>query len=442
MLLYNYHRTTTNNIMSKLEELFKPDNCMEVSLLIDHPKNKELNPPEDNEEEYQNLKKDIERQYIANRKKNLHYGNTDAITVYKNPQGKFYLLRAGHYRTRAHRELGIPFIKFEWSDEDYDPNQDDLTQFHNLEDSNSAAKRNESLPSRAVKKYIILNNAYYVRHKKYLTARDSEYKDFCAKRHIQLKDFKVYLNLDVFDKDNGTNLLEQLSKKEISLNQARQAMKEKMPQGKYDENRRNFYKDLKDNPQIMEFAIDQAKKHMKHYFDFSYNGRKVLLDKSIGTETNHITGMLSNAFNSAAVHAFQESGLPEFADCTTPQNQQKYFDIQFPSLCKPGFLDERIEVKAGAFGKDIADTLVYGGAGGFGVKPHEYFILIHDNNFKSMFIMMCTLDASDWKGNKKNTTLSLSTWWDKYKDSPEKYEFIMGSIRDSNKTPQIVFEDF
>ncbi len=432
--------------MEELKKLFKPkSNLIEVSLLIDHPKNKELNPPEDNEEEYQNLKKDIERQWIANSKKGLEYGNTDAITVYKNPQGKFYLLRAGHYRTRAHRELGIPFIKFEWSDEDYDPNQDDLTQFHNLEDSNSAAKRNESLPSRAVKKYIILNNAYYVRHKKYLTARDSEYKDFCAKRHIQLKDFKVYLNLDVFDKDNGTNLLERLSKKEISLNQARQAMREKVPQGKEDPNRRNFYKDLKDNPQIMKRTIDHTSQMMNYYFNFEFKGspgRKVLLDKSIGTETNHITGMLSNAFNSAAVESFQESGIPEFADCTTPQQKQKYFDIQFPSLCKPGFLLERIEVKAGAFGKDIYDTKVYGGAGGFGVKPHEYFILIHDNNFKSMFIMMCTLDNTDWKGDKKKTTLSLSAWWDKYKDQPDKYVFILGSIRDSNKAPQIVFEDF
>jgi len=424
--------------MSKLEELIKPDNCIEVSLLIDHPKNAELNPPEDNEEEYQNLKKDIERQWIANRKKGLEYGNTDAITVYRNNN----MIRAGHYRTRAHRELGIPKIKAEYSDEDYDPNQDDLTQFHNLEDSNSAAKRNESLPSRAVKKYHILNNAFYVRHKKYLTGKCAEYKDFCDKRHIQHSYMRVYLNIYDFDKDNGTNLLEQVSKKDISLNQAKAAMKDKLPQGKYDENRRNFFKDLKDNPQIMEFAIDQTKKHMKHYFDFAYNGRKVLLDKSIGTETNHITGMLSNAFNSAAVHAFQKSGIPEFADCTTPQNQQQYFDMQFPSLFKPGFLITRIEVKAGAFGKDIYDTKVYGGAGGFGVKPHEYFILIHDNNFKSMFIMMCTLDASDWKGSKKKTTLSLSTWWDKYKDQPDKYVFILGSIRDSNKAPQIVFEDF
>ena len=128
--------------MNKLKKLFETNNLIEVALLIDHPKNAELNPPEDNEEEYQNLKDDIERQWIANSKKNLHYGNTDAITVYRNMQGKFYLLRAGHYRTRAHRELGIPYIKFEWSDEDYDANQDDLTQFHNLEDSNSAAKRN------------------------------------------------------------------------------------------------------------------------------------------------------------------------------------------------------------------------------------------------------------------------------------------------------------
>ena len=424
--------------MNKLKKLFETNNLIEVALLIDHPKNAELNPPEDNEEEYQNLKSDIQRQYIANHKKGLEYGNTDAITVYKNNN----MIRAGHYRTRAHRELGIPFIKFEYSDEDYDPTDDDLTQFHNLEDSNSAAKRNESLPSRAVKKFLIFNNAYYVRNKKYLTGKDAEYKDFCDKRQIQHSHLRIYLNLDIFDKENGTNLLEQLSRKDISLTQAKNAMKEDLPKGKYDENRRNFFKDLKDNPQIMKFAIDQTKKHMKHYFDFAYNGRKVLLDKSIGTETNHITGMLSNSFNSAAVHAFQESGLPEFADCTTPQCQQKYFDMQFPSLCKPGFLDERIEVKAGAFGKDITDTQVYGGAGGFGVRAHEYFILIHDNNFKSMFIMMCTLDSTDWIGNQKNTTLSLSTWWAKYKDSPEKYEFIMGSVRDSNKTPQIVFEDF
>jgi len=222
-------------------------------------------------------------------------------------------------------------------------------------------------------------------------------------------------------------------------------MKNNIPKGKKDNKRINFLKNLKNNPHIIKRAIDHTSQHMNHYFNFAYKGnpdRKVLLDKSIGTETNHITGMLSNAFNSAVVESFQESGIPEFADCTTPQNQQQYFDMQFPSLFKPGFLITRIEVKAGAFGKDIYDTKVYGGAGGFGVKPHEYFILIHDNNFKSMFIMMCTLDAKDWKGKQNKTTLSLSTWWDKYKTQPDKYVFILGSIRDSNKAPQIVFEDF
>ena len=203
--------------MNKLKKLFETNNLIEVALLIDHPKNAELNPPEDNEEEYQNLKSDIQRQYIANHKKGLEYGNTDAITVYKNNN----MIRAGHYRTRAHRELGIPFIKFEYSDEDYDPTDDDLTQFHNLEDSNSAAKRNESLPSRAVKKFLIFNNAYYESNKKYLTCKDAEYKDFCDKRQIQHSHLRIYLNLDIFDKENGTNLLEQLSRKDISLTQAK-----------------------------------------------------------------------------------------------------------------------------------------------------------------------------------------------------------------------------
>jgi len=431
--------------MDKLNELFKADNWIEVDKLIDHPKNAELNPPEDNEEEYQRLKKDIRQQWMANSKKGHNYGNTDAITVYRNKQGNFWMIQAGHYRTRAHRELGIPFIKFEYSTEDYDPNEDDLKQFHDLEDSNSAAKRDETKESRVIHKYNLLNNAFYKRNGRYLDATDVEYKNFCDKRHIQYKDMKRLRNVSEFDIANNTDLLKQISDGDISLGQAETEMKADVPKGKYDDNRRNFYQDLKDNPQIIERTIEHASQHMNDYFNFSYKSnpdRKVLLDKTIGTETNHITGMLSNAFNSAAVEGFQESGVQELADCTTPQNQQNYFDMSFPSLCKPGYLKERIEVKAGAFGKDITDTQVYGGAGGFGVRAHEYFILIHDNNFKSMFIMMCTLDAKDWKGNSKKTTLSLSTWWDKYKDQPDKYVFLLGSIRDSNKTPQVVFEDF
>ena len=382
---------------------------------------------------------------MANSKKGHEYGNTDAITVYRNKQGNFWMIQAGHYRTRAHRELGIPFIKFELSTGDYDPNADDLTQFHDLEDSNSAAKRNEKKESRVVHKFNLLNEAFYKKNKMYLKPSDTEYKNFCDKRHIQYRDMRKLRNVFEFDIANNTDLLKQISDGDISLGQAETQMKADIPKGKEDPNRRNFYKDLKDNPQIIERTIEHTSDMMNYYFNYEFKGspgRKVLLDKSIGTETNHITGMLSNAFNSAAVESFQESGVPEFADCTTPQNQQNYFDMSFPSLCKPGYLKERIEVKAGAFGKDIFDTKVYGGAGGFGVKPHEYFILIHDNNFKSMFIMMCTLDATDWKGNKKKTTLSLSTWWNKYKDQPDKYVFLLGSIRDSNKTPQVVFEDF
>ena len=409
-----------------------------VSELIDHPDNIVLNPPEHNVEEYKHLKADIKRQWIVNNKKGFDYGNTDAITVYRNNK----MIKAGHYRTRAHKELGIPYIKFEWADHPYDENADALQQFNDLESSNSAAKRNESLATRAIHKYHIFNDAYYQRYKEYLGPKFPEYKEFCDKRQIQYVQMRDYLKIDKFDKDNNTTILKEFAAGEHSLNQALNLIKEEVPKGQYDENRRNFFEDLKNNPQIMKFAIDQTKKHMKHHIDFAYNDRKVLLDKSIGTETNHITGMLSNAFNSAAVHAFQESGIPEFADCTTPQNQQQYFDMQFPSLFKPGFLITRIEVKAGAFGKDIYDTIVYGGAGGFGVKPHEYFILIHDNNFKRMFIMMCTLDASDWKGNKKKTEMKLSTWWEKYKNQPEKFMFILGKIRDGNKSPQIEFESF
>ena len=50
------------------------------------------------------------------------------------------------------------------------------------------------------------------------------------------------------------------------------------------------------------------------------------------------------------------------------QDTQNYFDAQFPSLCKPGFLDERLEVKAGMYGNSITDTSVKGGAGGFGLE--------------------------------------------------------------------------
>ena len=76
------------------------------------------------------------------------------------------------------------------------------------------------------------------------------------------------------------------------------------------------------------------------------------------------------------------------------------------------------------------------------MKDHEYFILIWDDNFKKIFVMMCTLDGTDWKGEGKNTILKIGTWWEKYKDQKDKYVFLCGSIRNSNAGAQIEFEDF
>ena len=436
--------TTTKGEIPKIitGETVEP-NLIEVSLLKDHPKNAELNPPEDNEEEYQHLKTSIKRQWIANSKRGYDYGNTDAITIYRNKQGNFYIIEAGHYRTRAHKELGIPFIKYEYSINTYDENADDLTHFINLESSNSAAKRNESKKARAVKKWNIYSNSYYKRYGKYPDDKSKEFKDFCDARQIQHTHMRKCIKINIYDIENRTNYLHQVSEGDMSLTEAGNKMKEKKPTGDYDENRNDFFKDLRDNPQILKFAIDQTKRHMKHLFDFKdVNGVNVLLDKNIGTETNHITGMLSNAFNSAIVNGFRNSGVKKLEDCITPQETQNYFDAQFPSLCKPGFLDERLEVKAGMYGSSITDTSVKGGAGGFGVKPHEYFILIHDDNFSKMFIVLATLDAKDWKSKGKSTEMNIGTWWEKYKDQPEKYMFILGKIRDSNKKPQIEFEDF
>ena len=251
-----------------------------------------------------------------------------------------------------------------------------------------------------------------------------------------------YLKYSFFDKEHGTDILDKVTNKDMSIHQADAVMKEDIPKGDYDPNRHNFFKTLKDNPKILKFAIDQTKDNMQNLVDYEYDGIKILLDDNVGTEMSQLTGLLSNIYNSAIVHAFRKSGLSKVSDCVTPRKQQKYYDAQFPSLSKPGFLSERLEVKAGRYGQSISDTKVTGGAGGFGVKEHEYFILIHDNDFKQMFIMLATLEATDWKGKGKTTTLDLGNWWEKYKNQPDKYMFILGKIRNSNKTPQIVFEDF
>ena len=437
-----FNNTTLENNISEASEINKPL-LISVSDLKDHPKNAELNPAEDNEEEYQHLRTSIKRQWIENSKRGYEYGNTDAIIIYRNKQGEFYIIEAGHYRTRAHKELGIPFIKYEYSINTYDENADDLTHFINLESSNSAAKRNESKKLRAVKKWEIYINSYYKRYGIYPNLKSKEFKDFCDARQIQHTHMRKCIKINIYDRENGTNYLHQVSEGDMSLTEAANRMKEKKPKGVYDKNRNDFFKDLRDNPQIIEFALDQAKKHMKYNLEFKdVNGVNVLLDKYIGTETNHITGSLSNVFNSAIVNAFRNSGVKKLEDCVTPQDTQNYFDAQFPSLCKPGFLDERLEVKAGMYGNSITDTSVKGGAGGFGVKPHEYFILIHDDKFTKMFIMLATLDAKDWKSKGKSTQMNIGDWWEKYRNEPEKFMFILGKIRNSNKKAQIEFEDF
>ena len=181
---------------------------------------------------------------------------------------------------------------------------------------------------------------------------------------------------------------------------------------------------------------------MKHHFAFTYKGTKVLTDNNIGWEGNHLTGILSNTFNSAAVNAFRNSGIAKVEECYSPQGEQAYFDVQFPSLSKTGYHFVRIEVKAAAFGRSANDTTVYGGLGATkgDFQPHEYFIIIHDNNFKSMFVMIATLSNDDWSSKGKNTIMTIGNWWQKHKDMGD-YRFLKGKIRGSNKGVQIIFED-
>ena len=59
-----------------------------------------------------------------------------------------------------------------------------------------------------------------------------------------------------------------------------------------------------------------------------------------------------------------------------------------------------------------------------------------------MFIVLATLDAKDWKSKGKSTQMNIGDWWEKYRNQPEKFMFILGKIRNSNKKAQIEFEDF
>ena len=332
-----------------------------VDELIPDPDNIKLNPPEEHQEEYERLKNEIQEEHLKNQKLGYDYGNYESIVVCPHTKR----IRSGHYRTRAHKELGIPKIKFEWAIKPYDENASPVQKFEDLEDYNSSAKRDETRCTTAVRKYKLFANAYFETYGEYLSPRNHKFKEFCDKRHIQYSHMTSYLKIDEHDIKYNTDYLKQIANKKLSLTKAKQEIKKPKPKGKYDPNRRNFYKDLKDNPDILKFAMNQTKKHMKYIFDFEYDGIKVVQDKNIGTETNHITGMLSNIFNSAIVHAFRKSNVDDLKGAVVPQGRQNYFDVQFPDISKLGYLMERIEVKAGAFGKSINQTKVYGGAGGF-----------------------------------------------------------------------------
>ena len=162
-------RTTDGILPAMLTGRRHSANLISTEELKQYPWNEKLNPLKEHKEEFENLKRDMEDRYQKNLKEGKSYGNYEAVIVC--PKTKY--LFSGNYRQLAAIELGIPYLKFEWSDVEYNPDLSEEQHFHLLEDFNSSAKRDETKPTTAVRKWKLLQDSHYAQYGKYYTNKDS-----------------------------------------------------------------------------------------------------------------------------------------------------------------------------------------------------------------------------------------------------------------------------
>ena len=415
------------NKLKKYKNKLKNLQIMKVRDLKPHPLNVKLNPIEKNEEERKDLAKRFAEHF---KQEGIPNHNPILICPVTNT------IWSGHNRYFTALEEGYEEVQIAYTTKVYDPNEPEEDQMYYLEQHNADGKRDEGKPSVILRKWHAMEEAHTAEDNKYRinTPYTDYFKDFALSRKVTPKSFKQLL---VIEEYNASWIEDIESGKISSIQKAYDMTKGKEPDDKENPNRHNFIKTLDENPQIAKDIVENTIKVMKDFKSISIGNKPMLFGDDISWETNALSAVLSHTVMSVTADAFKESKIPLVEDCITPgglDKKQGYADVQFPGLNKDGFQRERIEVKAANAGATCASTNISSGLGATKIHPHEYLIVVWDDDFKRLFIMITTLTKEDWSGSGDGEKrMSIKTWHKNHYHNKNEYRFLIGEIYEDQK---------
>lgn len=237
-----------------------------------------------------------------------------------------------------------------------------------------------------------------------------------------------------------------LDKEKKTLNQVYKKVKNSRPAKPINPNRHDFFKDLRDDPRIVDYGLYNGIKSVKSYIEeemLSMNGELVcvVFDNQIGEERHLFSTVVSNKFMTAFAKAFKDSGL--VGAVQTPIKRMGDPDIQFPDLSDPTFEKEVIEQKASE-NRQGRGMRIYAGERATTINPHEYIFVFWTDDFKQIAVVMCTMTGDDWIKSDDSKSNDCYTTIDKiFKNHTKGKDFVClaGDVFLSNGKAHINFEN-
>ena len=318
---------------------------------------------------------------------------------------------------------------------EYNPDYVEYDEIKHLEKFNKDGKRDEYEITTLVHNYNVQNKAFENKFGREFNAK--ERNEFAIDSRIDKDKFRKIMILN----HDHPDIYKKFIDGDWNIGKCWRKAGKVKPTKKFNKDRHNFFETLDENPVI----IETFKKVFKQTItDFKNIGNGIVFKPGTNWELNQLSGVASNVAMSAAVEAFNSTGIVDL-ECTTPENQQGYADIHFENLTNKfsdEFLSERIEVKMASWQGNCSSTKITGGMGSVKVSPHEYFIGVWNADLKKHFIILTTLDKDDWITNKADDkpTMTVSSWFNRYFHQTDKWRPVIGNIYKGNKSIEIEWE--
>lgn len=411
---------------------------IEISKTTEHPLNIELYDFDDPKEvkKIKALAKDIEKN-----------GLNIPPSIDKNG-----VVFSGHRRRRALILLGWTHTDFTQCVDTYNPNGSKVKELEKLEKYNDDKfhERDESLYMIACRKYAVKNKYMLEERNRKLSAGERD--RFAVKSNIVPKNFQKAIKIyEGYENKKGEwfdprqDLLEQVDDRTDTMTLGKALdiiMKNPKGDDKYDPNRHNWIQELSSDTS-KKSIIEKAMLGINHSLNNVYYSPilkrhiNFVTDKQHGEEENFISTDISNKFQFAVSTTLEELG---FDGVHTSKQEAGLEDVRIDGLTKEGYLPERIEIKCTKFKGHGSSTQVKGGIGASAIKPHEFLIVVHDNDYKDYMVLLTTLTKDDWKPRGSERYVSMHKWYENHFDNPEDYVFIAGTLKKQGGVVNVITE--